>query len=85
MRPAQSLVARCRGIFTVFLGKYLVGGVGLDERRTAGVPSVDEGADLGFQLRDGAAKSTVDGLPFLFRTNTSTSLIHDAGAGGEMP
>jgi hypothetical protein len=49
-------------LFSVCILEYLVCGFGPDERVTAVVPAVDEGADLGVEVLDRAEGAAVDGL-----------------------
>jgi len=65
MRPIRPVPSGSgRSLFTVDLGQDLVGGRGPNERVSAIVPAVDEGADLGVQLAHGAEGAAADGLAF---------------------
>jgi len=49
---------------TVRFREGLFGGLGPDEWVGSVVPAVDEGADLGVEVADGAEGASVDGLAF---------------------
>ena len=57
-----------------------MGGLGPDEGLAAVVPAVDEGADLGVEVFDGAEAAAVDGLAF-DDAEPETRFNHDPDVG----
>src|SRR4051794_11510902 len=75
-----ALALRVRGLLTVGLGEDFVGCPCPREGAGAGVPAVDEPADLAGEVADRGERAAVDGLP-LGQGEPDLDQIHPGGVG----